>query len=151
MASLSTEYYQILLSQGVCSAIGVSAVYQPSLTSIMGWFNNDQRGIAYGLLSTGSSLGGVIFPIMLNRLIPSVGYGWAMRISAFLILFLLVLAILTVKARHPPSKKAVPAGQMIKPFKEPDFLALSIGMVRVLPQVYLEVPMSLTQTCFSSS
>ncbi len=29
MASLSTEYYQILLAQGVCSAIGVSAIFQP--------------------------------------------------------------------------------------------------------------------------
>lgn len=29
MTSISTQYYQILLSQGVCSAIGVSAIYQP--------------------------------------------------------------------------------------------------------------------------
>ena len=29
MTSISTEYYQILLSQGVCSAIGVSAIFQP--------------------------------------------------------------------------------------------------------------------------
>jgi MFS family permease len=28
MASLGTEYYQILLSQGVCSAIGASMVFQ---------------------------------------------------------------------------------------------------------------------------
>lgn len=29
MASISHEYYQVLLSQGVCSAIGVSAIFQP--------------------------------------------------------------------------------------------------------------------------
>lgn len=29
MASIATEYYQILLSQGVCSAIGVSMIFQP--------------------------------------------------------------------------------------------------------------------------
>jgi MFS family permease len=28
MASISTEYYQVLLSQGVCSAIGVAAIFQ---------------------------------------------------------------------------------------------------------------------------
>lgn len=31
MASISTEYYQILLSQGVCSAIGVAAVFQAGI------------------------------------------------------------------------------------------------------------------------
>lgn len=29
MASISTKYWQILLAQGVCSGIGVSAVFQP--------------------------------------------------------------------------------------------------------------------------
>lgn len=29
MASISTQYYQVLLSQGVCSAIGVSLIFQP--------------------------------------------------------------------------------------------------------------------------
>jgi MFS family permease len=31
MASISTTYYQLLLSQGLCSAIGVSAVFQPGI------------------------------------------------------------------------------------------------------------------------
>lgn len=29
MTSLGTEYYQIMLAQGVCSALGVSAIFQP--------------------------------------------------------------------------------------------------------------------------
>jgi nitrate/nitrite transporter NarK len=29
MCSLGTQYYQILLAQGICSAIGVSAIFQP--------------------------------------------------------------------------------------------------------------------------
>lgn len=31
MTSISTKYYQILLAQGVCSAIGVSAIFQPGI------------------------------------------------------------------------------------------------------------------------
>jgi hypothetical protein len=31
MASISTEYYQFLLAQGVCSAIGVAAIFQPGM------------------------------------------------------------------------------------------------------------------------
>jgi MFS family permease len=29
MTSLGTEYYQILLAQGLCSALGASAIFQP--------------------------------------------------------------------------------------------------------------------------
>lgn len=34
MCSLSQSYYQILLSQGVCSAIGVSAIFHPGQSPI---------------------------------------------------------------------------------------------------------------------
>ncbi|KAH8896776.1 MFS general substrate transporter [Thozetella sp. PMI_491] len=139
MASISTQYYQFLLSQGVCSAIGVAAVFQPAIGCIMGWFSNERRGIAYGLLSTGSSLGGVIFPVMLNRLVNTVGYGWAMRISAFLILFLLILAILTVRMRNLPKKKGAPGAPPSKPFKEPGYLMLLIGMFLLTFGIYVPV------------
>ena len=39
-----------------------------------------------GLMSIGSSIGGVGFPIMIDCLIPKVGFGWTMRICAFFIL-----------------------------------------------------------------
>ena len=118
MASLSTEYYQIILAQGLCSAIGVSAIFQPgtyahaipylqygffnlltisAVTCVIGWFDQ-RRGAAFGILFTGSSLRGVVFPIMLSHPIREIGFGWAMRIAAFIMLFLLVIANLTVRA-----------------------------------------------------
>ncbi|KAF4339304.1 monocarboxylate transporter 2 [Fusarium beomiforme] len=126
MASISTEYYQILLAQGVCSAIGVSAIFQPALSTIHGWFDKN-RGAAFGLLSTGSSLGGVIFPIMVTRLIKQVGYGWSMRICAFMILGLLIIANLTIKANHPPRPQKISRAQLAKPFREPEFIFCTIG------------------------
>ncbi|CAK7211652.1 hypothetical protein SCUCBS95973_001187 [Sporothrix curviconia] len=132
MASISTQYYQFLLSQGVCSAIGVAAIFQPALSCIPGWFNK-RRGIAYGVVSTGSSLGGVIFPIMVSRLIENIGYGWAMRACAFLILGLLIMANLTVHSRfhaHPNFKrnKGLSREQLVAPFVEPGFALLLGGM-----------------------
>ncbi|KAF7555094.1 hypothetical protein G7Z17_g2421 [Cylindrodendrum hubeiense] len=85
MASFAKTYYQFLLSQGVCSAIGVA-----SLTSIATWFDK-KRGAAMGIMATGSSVGGVIFPIMISRMIERNGYPWAMRAAAFLILGIFVL------------------------------------------------------------
>ncbi|RYN18356.1 hypothetical protein AA0113_g9763 [Alternaria arborescens] len=127
MTSISTKYYQIMLSQSVCSAIGVSLIFQPALNAIASWFDK-KRGIAYGILSTGSSVGGIVFPIMTSRLIPSVGFAWTLRIAAFLILFLLILACLTVKSRFPPNRQVVTRKQLVAPFHEPEFLALNAGL-----------------------
>ncbi|CAM1508849.1 Fc.00g025880.m01.CDS01 [Cosmosporella sp. VM-42] len=126
MTSLATQYYQILLAQGVCSAIGVSAIFQPALSTIHAWFNT-KRGAAFGILATGSSLGGVIFPIMVTRLIKEVGYGWAMRICAFLIFALLIVANLTVRALHPPRPQKLTGEQLLKPFKETEFILVIAG------------------------
>ncbi|KAN0091772.1 MFS general substrate transporter [Hyaloscypha variabilis] len=101
MASISHKYYQFLLAQGVVSAIGASAVFTPSLSAVATWFHH-KRGLAFGITMSGSSAGGVIFPIMINHLIPKVGFAWSMRIAAFMILGLLIIANLTVKIRTPP-------------------------------------------------
>lgn len=126
MTSLASKYWQILLAQGVCSAIGVSAIFTPSLNCLHGWFFK-KRGAAFGIAAAGSSLGGVIFPIMVTHLIQQVGYGWAMRICAFLILALLVIANLTVRARHPPRPQKMTVALMTKPLKELDFVLLALG------------------------
>jgi MFS family permease len=70
----------------------------------------------------------VIFPVMLNRLFREVGYGWTMRICAFVILALLILANLTVRSRIPPSGKPFDAMAYIRPFGERTFLLLVFGM-----------------------
>ncbi|KAK8132255.1 hypothetical protein PG999_000428 [Apiospora kogelbergensis] len=136
MASLSTEYYQILLSQGVCSAIGVSAVFLPALANVSGWFAK-RRGLAFGLLSTGSSLGGVVFPLIISNLLRTVGYGWTLRICAFIILAMLLVANAFVRARVRPGSTNARGGagdgrrmtraQMLSPFRERAFQILLLG------------------------
>lgn len=65
MLSLSTEYYQILLSQGICAALGASTMFYPAMSTITTWFFK-KRGAAFGIIAAGSSLGGVILPIMVS-------------------------------------------------------------------------------------
>ena len=38
MASLSSKYYQFMLSQAVCSGIGTSLIFTPSMTAVS-WFH----------------------------------------------------------------------------------------------------------------
>lgn len=156
MASISTKYYQILLSQGICSAIGASAIFQPgmktlieycrlgltihskALSTVPQWFNK-KRGAAFGICSTGSSMGGVIFPIMLTHLIGQVGFPWTMRISAFLILFLLIIANLTVRQRVVSHSKASTKPDHLAPFREPKSLFLMVGFFLVTFGIFVPI------------
>ncbi|KAH7016138.1 major facilitator superfamily transporter [Microdochium trichocladiopsis] len=143
MASLSTEYYQILLSQGVCSSIGVAMVFVCAFSTISDWFLK-RRGLAFGVLATGSSLGGVIFPIMTSNLIKTVGYGWTMRIDAFLIMALLVVSNLTVRSRRAPRPVKLNRESLARPFTELTFNLLVLGLFLMpfgmyVPITYLPV------------
>jgi len=126
MTSLSTQYYQILLSQGVVSALGASAVFYSAMGSIGTWFFR-RRAAAFGIMASGSSLGGVIFPIMVPRLIKEVGFPWTMRICAFLILGMLTIANFTVKSRLTPKVKKLDVMDFVRPLREPAFLLLCIA------------------------
>ena len=127
MASISKEYYQFLLSQGVCSAIGAACIFNPSLGCVSTYFFK-KRGMAIGLAVSGSSLGGVIFPIIVSRMIKEVGFGWAMRTCAFLILGLMIFANLFLKARFPPTKRAFSFMAFIRPLQEVPMLLLTLAM-----------------------
>lgn len=81
-----------------------------------------------GILSTGSSVGGVIFPIMIGRMVPSVGYPWTIRTAAFIILFLQIIAILTVRPRTAPVIKPMTTGRYSAPWKEFPFVLLLVGI-----------------------
>ncbi|KIW10009.1 hypothetical protein PV08_11785 [Exophiala spinifera] len=117
MTSLAKEYYQFMLSQGVCSAIGASFLFNPAMGCVSTWFFK-KRGMAIGLMAAGSSLGGVIFPIVVSRMIRETGFGWAMRTCAFLILFNSIVAILTLRSRIPPSGRKFDINAFVRPLRE---------------------------------
>ncbi|KAM7194138.1 Major facilitator superfamily domain containing protein [Naviculisporaceae sp. PSN 640] len=128
MMSLSTEYYQVLLAQGVCTSLGMSALYVPATALIATWFDK-KRGLAYGVATSGSSLGGVIFPIMISRLIPRVGFPWAMRCTGFLSMALLITANIFVKSRQPPNPKPVSQQVIFGPFRDIKLMLVNIGFL----------------------
>lgn len=88
--------------------MGVSSgiVFLPSLSVVPTWFDKN-RGKAYGVLAVGSSVGGTILPIVLRRLLDSVGFKWTVRILAFIITGLMIFFNLTVRPRLPFKKHEV--------------------------------------------
>ena len=126
MASISDQYYQLLLSQGLCSAIGASMLFYPALTCVVTWFYK-KRALAIGIVAAGSGLGGVIFPVMVHKLVPQVGFGWTMRICAVFVLVLGVFANFTVRSRIKPTPKRLTVSMLLKPFTEAEFSLLGAG------------------------
>ncbi|KAL2384397.1 hypothetical protein RJZ90_001997 [Blastomyces dermatitidis] len=120
------EAWTVVFAQGICSAIGAGALFYPAVNSISTWFFK-RRALALGISASGSSVGGVIYPIMVARLVPQVGFAWAMRICAFLILGLCVIINLTVKSRLPPQPRPFKFKEFLTPFTEMPFLLTTAG------------------------
>ncbi|GAW02045.1 MFS general substrate transporter [Lentinula edodes] len=103
------KYYQLFLSQGLTAGIGAGLVYVPVM-AVQTHYWRRLRPVAMGIVITGSSVGGIIFPIMLNRLItnPRVGFAWGVRASAFVCLGLLIIANILMTANPPKTRKPDP-------------------------------------------
>ena len=102
MTSICTKYWQLLLAQGVCIGAANGFMFVPTMSVISTYFDSSRRSFAIGLVLTGSATGGMIFPIMLNRLFVLIGFGWAVRCFGFVALVLLLLAERLLKKRLPP-------------------------------------------------
>jgi MFS family permease len=103
------HYYQLFLCQGLGMGIGAGCLYAPALAiQAHHWY--ERRALAMGIVVTGSSVGGIIFPIMLNQLINvnNIGFGWGVRASAFLVLGLLAAANLLLRENPAAVKKNRP-------------------------------------------
>ncbi|OCK78756.1 monocarboxylate permease-like protein [Lepidopterella palustris CBS 459.81] len=127
MLSLCTKYWQVILAQGVAFGIASSGLALPALVLANQWFSS-KKGLATGLVSSGSSLGGVIYPFMIPRLISSVGFPAAVRWTALMQGILLIIANTLVSTPFEPKgwqKKQQSAG--FKALKSWPWLAFTVG------------------------
>ncbi|EJD00237.1 MFS general substrate transporter [Fomitiporia mediterranea MF3/22] len=84
--SKQNKYYQVFLSQGIGVGLGISLLYLPTAAVVSQHFRS-RRSLALGIVSSSASLGGVVFSIMLNKLLHgTIGFAWAVRITSFIIL-----------------------------------------------------------------
>ena len=98
----------------------------PAIASI-GHFFFAKRGNASGIAMTSGSIGGIIIPLMLQKLIPMVGFAWATRVLGFILVFLLILANLLIRSRLP-RKKAPKVVPDLTVFKDLTFAFTTIGI-----------------------
>jgi MFS family permease len=108
MLSLCTQYWQALLAQGFVIGIGCGCLFVPSLAVVQPYFSS-HLGLALGIAATGSSVGGLIYPVIFINLIDRVGFPWTVRVMGFVSLatLLVSLSISKMRAKPPGVRKMV--------------------------------------------
>ncbi|KAB8556635.1 hypothetical protein FH972_025671 [Carpinus fangiana] len=124
MLSLATEYYQALLAQALCIGLGCGLLFVPSVAIISTYFTT-KLALAIGIAASGSSFGGVIYPIVLHRLVAQVGFPWAVRIIGFMVLVTLAVPNIVLKMRVKPGAKRALVDWTA--FREAPFVVYTLG------------------------
>ncbi|TAQ86581.1 hypothetical protein B7494_g5090 [Chlorociboria aeruginascens] len=133
MTSLATKYYQIILAQGIGFGLGAGGIFATGVVCVGQWFVKNHRGLAVGIVVSGSSLGGVIFPFFVNKVVQSVGFDGAVRYTALFVGTLLVIACFLVKARFPGKKWDTESKWVdFALFKDKSFTLYTIGAYFVM-------------------
>ncbi|KAK6713572.1 hypothetical protein SNK04_004537 [Fusarium graminearum] len=96
LQSLSTKYWQYLLTQGLMIGIGAGCLSILSVAVTSLWFTT-RLALVNGLAACGSGLGGVLLPIMVRELNEQTSLPWATRSMALLLLVLLAFSNLVLR------------------------------------------------------
>ncbi|KAK4494588.1 hypothetical protein PRZ48_013944 [Zasmidium cellare] len=125
LLGICTAYWHFMLVFGVLGGFGTAFIFTPAVSAV-GHFFDKKRGNATGIATGGGALGGVIFPLMLQSLIPKVGWAWATRIQGFIYILLLTLAIVFIRSRLPPREGGSTLPQ-VRVFKDPAYALVTGG------------------------
>lgn len=123
-----TKYWHFIIVFGIIGGLGTSLILTPCVAAI-GHFFYVKRGLATGLAATGGSMGGVVYPLILQALFPKLGWAWSTRIIGFINIALLILANLFIKSRLP-SRPATRESIMpdFRIFRDPVFALTTLGV-----------------------
>ncbi|KAK3672130.1 hypothetical protein LTR78_007883 [Recurvomyces mirabilis] len=101
--SVATQYWQLFLAQGLCMGIANGLQFCPTMALVSTYFSR-RRAIALGVGALGSCTGGVVFPILVQQLLPRIGFGWTIRIIGFIMLIIDIITVALYRTRLPPRR-----------------------------------------------
>lgn len=120
-----TTYWHFLLCFGILGGVSGAILTTVALSVISHWFKA-RRGLATGITFTGTSLGGIVFPIALSSILKHLSWAWSMRLLALVELVLVLFGNLFVRGRLPTQKQ----GGVISLwcFKDSRFVWTTVGI-----------------------
>jgi MFS family permease len=90
-----------MLAQAFLIGLGNGCVFVPSVAILPQYFTT-RKALANGLAASGSSIGGIIYPLVFRSLQQSHGFGWATRTLGFISLVTLAFSVCVMKPRIKP-------------------------------------------------
>ncbi|KAI0506270.1 MFS monocarboxylate transporter [Xylaria bambusicola] len=136
VTSAATQYYQFILAQGVVIGIGMGILYMPGLSVPSSYFK-EKKPLAVAIVASGAGSGGLVYPAMIQQLLPRVGFGWTIRSMAFVTLFISIFINLLLRVRVP-ARKSGPIAEL-GAFKELDYVFFIIGFFLIYWAVYFAI------------
>ncbi|KAJ7232820.1 major facilitator superfamily domain-containing protein [Mycena rebaudengoi] len=121
------QIYQQYLTHAVLYGLGTAFAFFPSLAICAHWFKR-RLAFAIGFPVATASLGGIVYPIMISKIIHRIGFGWTVRIIAFIVLVCYIIASLTMSTPRPP--KPLPRLSQLLAFRalrDPSYTCLCLG------------------------
>ncbi|KAI2620347.1 MFS general substrate transporter [Hypomontagnella submonticulosa] len=141
MSSFSTTVPHLIATQGIIYAIGGGIAYCPCILYMDEWFVQ-RKGLAYGIMWSGTGLAGVVLPLLLEALLHSFGFRTTLRIWSGILFALTMPLAFFIKPRLPYS-----ATSHRKPFNLNMFLVPTFWLYQLanvveamgffLPGIYL--------------
>lgn len=98
----------------------------PAFAAVSQYFDKN-RAAALGVAISGSSIGGIVIPIALSKMLndTTLGFGWSVRIVGFVMLPLLTFSCMVIKERVPRRDSQF---FIFSAFRDPRFAVLVIAM-----------------------
>lgn len=148
MAAHSSNIDVFTIGMALCG-LGIGAsTYIPSFTLITHWMPPQRQGLAFGVLLSITAIGGIIYPVVLTRMIATFGWRTSMEVGTTLI-FCICLPILLFLVRLPPALANIGAsgGTAVNEKSEGKSIAAGLRM----PRYWLWIGMFLLITMSSLS
>ncbi|KAM5349524.1 hypothetical protein ACJ41O_006029 [Fusarium nematophilum] len=83
ITSIAKEYWQVILTQGICVGLGGGMMFMPAAAAI-GSHLRSRRALGMCISGCGAGIGAISYASLVQYSIPSIGFPWAIRCCGFL-------------------------------------------------------------------
>lgn len=123
--SFGSQYWHFVLSQALCTGVGAGFLYVPAIAILPQYFSS-HKALATAIATSGSSLGGVVYPTIFQQLQPRIGFPWATRVIALVSLCTCGFSVLVMRLRDMPEQRRLLLD--LSAFREPPYTLFCSAM-----------------------